>query len=204
MKEPQMPPNPLPFLRRALKACGSILRVGRGIQEPTRQKLAKDLMKVCSNCQDAHESFLKHIKRVKDALPEAPKLAKESQRFASSSIPRRAFKPHKLCGDVNLLLTRLRSNLDPLKYSVAVNRIGKLETQFKEFLDYDNAFYEAFDSFARDLSKDAIDLQIALDATDLSRVTRLQMRIRRRIERIESDITKTLNQVVSTHKQVAF
>ncbi len=196
--------DPLPFLRRALKACGAILRIGRGIQEPTRAKLTKDLLRVCTNCRSAHESFLKHIQSVKDALADPPKLAKEAQRFASSPKPRQAFKPERLCGEVISLLTRIRSNLDPLKYSVAVNRIGTLEKQFKAFHGYDNAFYEAFDAFASDISKDAIDLQLALAASNNAQVTKLQKRIRRRIETMETNISKTLQQVVSTHSEVQF
>jgi len=201
--ELEIPQNPLSLLRRIAKACGAIIKAGTGIQEPTRVKLAKDLQKICANCRAAYERFLKQLQPVKDAFGDPAKLTKQAHRLASRPEYRQTFKPDKLCGDVDVLLTRLASNLDPLKYSIAVNRISTLRQQLVAFQNYDGAFYQTFDLFASDLSRTASDLQLALtDKKSPRSIAKLQKEIRQKVEKLEADISTTLKQVITTHSQV--
>jgi hypothetical protein len=172
-------------------------------QEPTRAKLAKDLQKICVNCRSAYERFLKQLQPVKDAFADPTALAKQAHRLASRPEYRQTFKPDKLCGDVGALISRLSSNLDPLKYSIAVNRINTLHQQLVAFQNYDSAFYLTFDRFAADLGRTASDLQLALANKKSPRnIAKLQKQIRQMVEKLEAEISSTLRQVMETHAQV--
>ena len=171
--------NPLAFLRRALSLCKSIISRGCNIQEPVRKQLARDLQSVCSNCISAHSEFVTQISTVTCVLDDPFQLADKAEAFATNRKLRTAFKPDRLCGVVVNLLVRIRSNLDPLKYSVDLGRISDLEKQLTEFNSLDNSLYQQFDSFNAKLRKDLIDLRFAMlhheQAQDCSTIQTLQV-----------------------------
>jgi hypothetical protein len=125
---------------------------------------------------------------------------KEVQRLASQSEYRQTFKPDKLSGDVADLLTRLHSNLDPLKYSIGVTRIGRLREQLGKFQSYDLAFYQTFDDFAIEVSRLATKLEATMIAgKDPSRI---QNQISRKVDKVEADVSATLREVFATQAQI--
>ena len=80
------------------------------------------------------------------------------------------FKPEHLCGQVDQLLVRLGSNLDPLKYSLDFRRIQDLQQSLQHFGNMDGAIFDSYDQFASAL--DGIATQIndpAFDANERAR-----------------------------------
>lgn len=198
-----IPKDPLSFLRTIFKTSRAVILAGRGLQEPTRTALARDLQRVCARCRGAYERFLKQLAPLKASYSQPAALVKEVQKLASQPEYRQTFKPDKLCGDIDNLLTRLHSNLDPLKYSIGVTRIGKLRVQLKAFQNYDLAFYQTFDSFAVEVSRLAVRLDAAMtEGEDPSRIRALRDQIRRKVEKLEADVSATLREVLATHTQV--
>ncbi len=151
----------LELITRALKACGDVLRWGAGLQEKTRTDLAADLQCVCDSCDSAYAAVLARLLPVKNAFADPAKLAAELRSFAADANTRNEFKPEHLCGKVDTLLFRLQSNLDPLKYSVDVTRIGELRTTFAMMGSVDAAIYSTYDEFTRHLDGIATQLQDA-------------------------------------------
>lgn len=141
----------LELLKRALKTCAGILRFGASLQEPARKELTADLQRICLNCEDAYSTVLKRLGPVKDAFHDPDRLAKELRDFAGDTQTRDAFKPEHLCGEIDHLIVRLESNLDPLKYSVDFSRLGEIRRNISLVGNYDLAIYSAYDDFARQL-----------------------------------------------------
>jgi hypothetical protein len=152
------------MLKRALSATGEVLKAGQGIQEPARMGLVKDLHSVCLKCEGAYETVLLRLVPVKNAFNDPDQLAMELRLLASDTETRDAFKPEHLCGEVDELLTRLESNLDPLKYSLDVNRLGAIREHLNQAGSFDAAIYESYDQFMRDL--DGIATQIQMSTED--------------------------------------
>lgn len=200
MTEVSVPKNPLSFLRTIFRTSRAVILAGRGLQEPTRKALVRDLQQVSANCRSSYERFLKQLAPLKTSYSQPATLVKEVQRLASQPEYRQTFKPDKLCGDVADLLTRLHSNLDPLKYSIGVTRIGKLREQLAKFQNYDLAFYQTFDNFAIEVSRLATKLEAAMTAgKDPSHI---QNQIRRKVEKVEADVSATLREVLATQAQI--
>ena len=141
----------LELLKRALKTCASVIKFGAGIQEDSRKRLVEDLQRICLNCERAYETVLKRLGPIKDAFQDPDALAVELREFAQDAQTRDAFKPEHLCGEVDHLVVRLESNLDPLKYSIDLTRIRELRQSLGMVGNYDAAIYESYDDFARQL-----------------------------------------------------
>ena len=123
------------------------------------------------------------------------------RKVSSNPAYRKTFKPDKLCGDVDELLSEIQSWLSLLRWSVAVTRISKLQNQLKNFQNYDYAFYMAFDDYANDLSNLAIRLDQALASDKPTK--HIVASIRSRTTKVRNDVAKTLKAVQTTHKEVS-
>jgi hypothetical protein len=143
----------LNLLKRAVKACADVIKWGAGIQEPARKGLVKDLQDICLNCEAAYDAVLTRLVPVKDALSNKNKLSTELRAFAADSETRDKFKPEHLCGQVDQLLARLSSNLDPLKYSVDYRRIEGLRESLNQFGSFDAAIYQSYDELTSQLDQ---------------------------------------------------
>ena len=141
----------LELLKRALKAAARVLRVAGGIQKDARHKLINDLHGICAKCEDAYGTVLIRLRTVKDAFSDPDALATELRDFAADSETRDAFKPEHLCGEVDFLLDALASNLDPLKYSIDVNRIKEIRGTLQNIGNVDLAIYASYDQLRGDL-----------------------------------------------------
>src|SRR6187455_1359886 len=100
--------------------------MGAGIQAPERKGLAADLQAICSACEDAYATVLARLVPIKNAFGDPALLASELRAFAADVATRDKFKPEHLCHQVDHLLVRLRSNLDPLKYSIDCREIKEI------------------------------------------------------------------------------
>jgi len=149
----------LELLKRALKTCASVIKLGAGIQEKVRKDLAEDLQKICLNCEKAYETVLERLAPIKDAFQDPGSLGKALRSFAADTRTRDTFKPEHLCSEIDYLIMQLESYLDPLKYSIDVTRIGDLRRQLKSVGNYDDAIYQSYDGFARQLDDLASQLQ---------------------------------------------
>jgi hypothetical protein len=147
------------MLKRALNAAGKVLRWGQGIQEPARLDFIKDLHAICLKCEAAYETVLLRLVPVKNSFSDPDKLAGELRILAADSTTRSAFKPEHLCGEVDVLLSRLESHLDPLKYSLDVNRLRAIREHLRNFGNFDAALYESYDAFVRSLDDIATQIQ---------------------------------------------
>jgi len=118
-----------------------------------------DLQKICYNCENAHSAVIMKLKPVKDCYEDTPKLSKALREFASDPEARTFFHPDALCGDIDKLLMKLSSNLDPLKFAIDFNKIQALSAELKQIGNYDWSIYMAFDTFARQLDDLSTDLR---------------------------------------------
>src|SRR5215470_1516449 len=116
----------LEALKQAVKTCADVVKWGAGIQEPTRKALVADLQAICANCDAAYDAVLVRLVPIKNAFGTPVALAAELRAFSADTATRNKFKPDHLCGQVDQLLARIGSNLDPLKYSIDYRRIGDL------------------------------------------------------------------------------
>src|SRR5262245_35129574 len=124
-------------LKQAVKACADVIKWGAGIQEPARKGLVTDLQAICSNCEAAYDAVLARLVPIKNAFADPNTLAAELRAFAADTATRAKFKPDHLCGQVDQLLVRLSSNLDPLKYSIDFRRIEEVRQYLKQFGNFD-------------------------------------------------------------------
>jgi hypothetical protein len=102
--------------------------------------------------------------RSKNAFFDKSKLASELRSFGADAEPRSKFKLERLCGQVDELLIRLASDLDPLKYSVEYRRIDDLRDGLFRSRSVDTAIREAYDELTSQL--DNIATQINDPASD--------------------------------------
>ena len=129
----------LEALKQAVKACADVVKWGAGLQEPTRKGLAADLQAICMNCDAAYDAVLTRLVPIKNAFADPIALAAELRAFAADGMTRASFKPDHLCGQVDQLLIRLGSNLDPLKYSIDCRRINDVRQYLQRFGNFDGA-----------------------------------------------------------------
>jgi len=146
-------------LKQAVKACADVVKWGAGLQEGARKALVTDLQAICGNCDAAYDVVLARLVPVKNAFADPTSLAAELRSFAADAVTRQQFKPEHLCHQVDDLLARLGSNLDPLKYSVDVRRINSLRRSLNQFGDVDGAIFQSYDDVTRDLDQIATELQ---------------------------------------------
>ena len=180
----------LELLKRAIKACAEVIKWGGGIQEPTRKNLVKDLQGICLNCEAAYDAVLKRLVPVKNAFSDKSKLALELRKFASDSKTRDKFKPDRLCGQVDQLLTRLNSNLNPLKYSVDYRRIEGVRESLNRFGSFDAAIFQSYDELTSQL--DQIATQINDPALDCEERARYAQHV---IQDFEAELRSALTAV---------
>ena len=147
------------MLRRALGAAGEVLRLGQAVQGPARMGFIKDLHAICLKCEAAYETVLLRLAPVKDALSDPDQLAMELRSLASDAGTRAAFKPEHLCGEVDILLSRLESNLDPLKYALDVNRLHAIRDHLQQVGNFDVALRDSYDQFTNALDDIATQIQ---------------------------------------------
>jgi hypothetical protein len=177
-------------LKQALKACADIVKWGAGIQEPARKGLVADLQAICANCEAAYEAVLTRLVPIKNSFSDPTTLATELRAFAADAATRNSFKPDHLCGQVDHLLTRLRSNLDSLKYSIDCRRIDDVRKYLHQFGSFDDAIFQSYDDFATEL--DGIATEIQNPASDKHERSQYAQHV---IQNFESDLRATQSAV---------
>jgi hypothetical protein len=186
----------LELLKRALKACANAIKYGATIQETTRRELTSDLQQICSRCEDAYGAVLKRLKPIKDAFGNPGELAKELREFAADTETRNSFKPEHLCGEIDHLIVRLQSNLDPLKYSVDYSRIQEIQRNLQTVGDYDSAINRSYDEFARQLDSLATQLSATAEPEERHRY------VQHVISDFESELRSAIDDVRNTKKAI--
>lgn len=160
----------LSILKDAFKTCSRVISFGAAIQDKARHRLINDLQSVCSKVETAYSTVLARLHPVKESYQDPLSLAKELRKFAADKKTREAFKPDKLCGEVDALLVDLANNLDPLKYSIDVKKISSLQRDIKEIGNLDNQMFEEYDRFTKDLDKLGDDIRSTKDNEQKDRV----------------------------------
>ena len=187
----------LELLRQALKTSVSVIKAGAGIQEKARKELVQDLQKICQNCETSYEAVLKRLAPIKDTFRRPDELAKELRAFAADPKARQSFKPERLCGEIDHLLVRLESNLDPLKYAIDISRIQEVKRTLGLVGNYDAAIYRSYDEFARQL--DELATQIRDPRFDANERAEYVQRV---IREFDEDLRATIDNVRATKKEV--
>lgn len=177
-------------LKQAVKACADILKWGAGIQEPTRSGLAADLQAICRNCDAAYDAVLTRLVPIKNAFADPTALAAELRAFAADSTTRASFKPDHLCGQVDQLLIRLSSNLDPLRYSIDFRRLAEVRQYLQRFGNFDGAIFQSYDEFVAELDRIATQIQ-----TSVADKQELSWYAQHAIQSFESDLRATQSAV---------
>ncbi|ALL71000.1 hypothetical protein K788_0002171 (plasmid) [Paraburkholderia caribensis MBA4] len=180
----------LEALKQAIKVCADVVKWGAGVQEPTRKALANDLQAICANCDAAYDAVLIRLVPIKNAFSDPVKLAVELRAFSADSATRASFKPDHLCGQVDELLIRLSSNLDPLKYSIDFRRIDDVRQYLARFGNFDGAIFQSYDELVAEL--DRIATQIQTSASDARERARYAEHV---IQDFESDLRATQSAV---------
>jgi len=180
----------LEALKQAVKACADVVKWGAGIQEPVRKGLAVDLQAICTNCDAAYAAVLTRLVPIENAFADPTALATELRAFAADSTTRANFKPDHLCGQVDQLLIRLSSNLDPPKYSIDCRRIDEVRQYLQRFGNFDGAIFQSYDELVAEL--DQIATQIQIPASDKQERSRYAQHV---IQSFESDLRATQSAV---------
>jgi hypothetical protein len=187
----------LEALKQAVKACADVVSWGAGIQAPERKQLATSLQEICTACEGAYDAVLARLVPIKNSFGNPVALATEIRAFAADSATRDKFKPEHLCHQVDQLLVRLGSNLDPLKYSIDCRRIKEIRQYLSRFGDYDGAIFESYDDLVAQLDKIASEIQ--LSATDKQERADYARKI---IQRFEQDLRETQKAVREAKNEV--
>jgi hypothetical protein len=127
---------------------------------------------------------------IKNAFADPTALATELRAFAADSTTRANFKPDHLCGQVDQLLIRLSSNLDPPKYSIDCRRIDEVRQYLQRFGNFDGAIFQSYDELVAEL--DQIATQIQIPASDKQERSRYAQHV---IQSFESDLRATQSAV---------
>jgi hypothetical protein len=101
---------------------------------------------------------------IKNAFADPTALAIELRAFAADATTRASFKPDHLCGQVDQLLIRLSSNLDPLKYSIDCRRIDDVRQYLQRFGNFDGAIFQSYDELVAELDGIATQIQASTSA----------------------------------------
>jgi len=179
----------LEILQKFLDICSKILEFGREVQNKARDELVADLQKICGNCERAYSNLFAKLRPIKDSYNDTAALSTALRTFASGS--RADFHPDNLCGDINALLFKLENNLDALKYSVDLRKIGDLKSELTLIGSYDNWIYASYDAFAKQLDNLATELQAARPDEASDR----KAHVRHVIDEFERDLFATLRSV---------
>ena len=188
----------LNILERAVNVTSKIIQFGAGIQNPARERLITKLTRICNNCERAYETMLTRLVPVKDALQDRKKLARELRALAADAKTRKAFKPDRLCGEIDKLLLELDNNLKPLKYALDRRRLDDIRKYLGDIGYYDGLIYEQYNVFTRTLD------QIATDLRERSpRVAKERMRYARYlIEDFETDLSSAIEGVRQARSRI--
>jgi hypothetical protein len=127
---------------------------------------------------------------IKNAFADPTALATELRAFAADGTTRANFKPDHLCGQVDQLLIRLSSNLDPLKYSIDCRRIDDVRQYLQQFGNFDGAIFQSYDELVAEL--DRIATQIQTSASDKQERSRYAQHV---IQSFESELRATQSAV---------
>lgn len=138
-------------------------RFGAGIQKQARNEIIQDLQRICSNVEAAYSGVIARLLPVKQSFDDPAALVTELRAFAADNVTRDSFKPDHLCSEVDVLLSKLANNLDPLKYSVDVPKIRSLQQNISMIVNMDAMIYNEYDEFARSLGYLATDLKTLRD-----------------------------------------
>jgi hypothetical protein len=130
---------------------------------------------------------------VKNAFGDPDRLAVELRALAADTDTRDAFKPEHLCGEVDVLLSRIESNLDPLKYSLDIGRLRAIRDHLRAFGSFDAALNESYDTFARAL--DDIASQIQLGGADKSERASY---VRTAVREFEQELRSAIDEIRAT------
>ncbi|MFM7313548.1 MAG: hypothetical protein ACKO0M_10340 [Cyanobium sp.] len=149
----------LKTLANAVETCARVIVWGVGLQEGTRKALVADLQEICIKCEAAYDAVLARLVPVKSAFGDPVNLARELRDFAADGATRDQFKPEHLCSQIDHLLVRLSSHLDPLKYAVDFRRITDLQRSFSQLGHFDGAIFRAYDELVVQLDRIATDIQ---------------------------------------------
>ena len=188
----------LDILTKVVRVCSGIISQGAGIQGQARYDLISDLQRICSNCDTAYSTVLARLRPVKDAYQDTGELADALRSFSADQETRDAFKPYHLCGEVDFLLDKLESNLDPLKYSVDIGKVQALKRNLRFLGDYDYEIYETYDVFARQLDGLATELQ----SQSLDSSGERSQYVRYVIDDFESDLRSILSNLRNAKDQI--
>ena len=177
-------------LKQAVKACADVVKWGAGIQEPARKGLAADLQAICTNCDAAYDAVLTRLVPIKNAFADPTALAFPLTMCEKLVLLCANCNPDHLCGQVDQLLIRLSSNLDPLKYSIDCRRIDDVRQYLQRFGNFDGAIFQSYDELVAEL--DRIATQIQTSASDKEERSRYAQHV---IQGFESDLRATQSAV---------
>jgi hypothetical protein len=134
---------------------------------------------------------------IKNAFANPPALAAELRAFAADATSRANFKPEHLCGEVDQLLIRLRSNLDPLKYSLDCQHIDDVRQYMQRFGNFDGAIFRSYDDLVTEL--DGIATQMQASDSDKQERSRYAQYV---IQAFERDLRSSLSAVRDAKAQI--
>ena len=183
-------------LKDTLAAAGRVIESAAKVQGPARTELKNELQSICSKCDMAYSTVLARLAPVKNSCSDAAKLAVELRTLAADQQTRAAFTPQHLCGEVDGLLMKLQSHLDPLKYSIDVRRIGVLRQSLETMGHFDDAISDSYDGFARDLDRIATELQAPAPPADRAAYAREV------IEEFETSLVEAVKQARGTKAKI--
>lgn len=191
--------NPVRFLGDALRTAVKALTFLWRTQDAERSQLIKDIHDICSRCEDAYGAVINRLPPIKDSYGNREALAKALRAFASDSETRSAFKPEHLCGEVDQILQRLRSNIDFLKYSVDIRAIDRLRGAIENMGSYDGQLRDYYDDHTKAMDDIATQLQSQLESQEMQE--RLSY-ARHVVEELEDDLSDTLKEIRKAKEQV--
>lgn len=171
-------------------------------QNKTRRDLVTSLQSVSGKCEDAYSTLLERLGPVKTARRNPLRFAAELHALAADKTTRSAFKPDKLCGEIDHLLINLTNNLNGLKYSVNWSSVGGLRDTLKAMGNYDAALKQQYERFMSELDSVATQIENAkpeerspLAAYALSQIAALEAELRSSLHEIrqaKADIVLTV------------
>ncbi|HET9443318.1 MAG TPA: hypothetical protein VFO65_08335 [Acidimicrobiales bacterium] len=149
-------------LRQAFEVAGRAIKFAARTQSAARREMIEGLDQVASTCDDAYTNVRAALKPVRDSYRDPAQLATALRAFAADPDVRRSIKPVHLCGEVTMLLDKLASNLDPLKYAIDVRKIEAVRASLGQLNQLDLDIKDEYENFTRELDLVADDLDRAV------------------------------------------
>ena len=193
--------DPFALLREGAHEIAAIVKFGAGMQATARTDLVTSLQGICARCDAAYSTLLAVLVPVKAAYADAVALPNALRTFAASPVVRASFRPVNLCGELDMLISRLNQQLDPLKYSVDVARLAELQRALHDLGHFDDVLHDELDKAARQLDRRATDLA----DPKLSAMMRDEMIkwARYDVERLEDRLTRTIREMRDVKAQLS-